>query len=68
VHSYSGAETKLSRADIEVTKDIKKALAMMGIALHDHLIVAGTSCASVKNLGHPYNLSLIAAKLCLAIV
>jgi DNA repair protein RadC len=40
------------RANIEVTKDIKKALAVMGIALHDHLIVAGTSCVSFKSLGH----------------
>jgi DNA repair protein RadC len=52
---YVGAprgDTKPSRADIEVTKDIKKALAVMGIALHDHLIVAGTSCVSFKSLGH----------------
>ena len=52
---YAGAprgDTNPSRADIEVTKDIKKALAVMGIALHDHLIVAGTSCVSFKSLGH----------------
>ena len=52
---YAGAsrcDTKPSRADIEVTKDIKKALAVMGIALDDHLIVAGTSCVSFKSLGH----------------
>ena len=52
---YAGAsrcDTKPSRADIEVTKDIKKALAVMGIALHDHLIVAGISCVSFKSLGH----------------
>ena len=52
---YAGAsrcDTKPSRADIEVTKDIKKALAVMGIAPHDHLIVAGTSCVSFKSLGH----------------
>jgi DNA repair protein RadC len=52
VHNHPGAETKPSRADIEDTKDIKKALAVMGIALHDHLIVAGTSCVSFKSLGH----------------
>ena len=52
---YAGAsrsDTKPSRAKIEVPKDIKKALAVMGIALHDHLIVAGTSCVSFKGLGH----------------
>ena len=52
VHNHLGVETKPSRADIEVTKDLKKALAVMGIALHDHLIVAGTSCVSFKSLGH----------------
>jgi DNA repair protein RadC len=35
-----------------VSKGIKKALAVMGIALHDHLIVAGPSCVSLKSLGH----------------
>ena len=52
---YAGAsrcDTKPSRADIEVTKDMKKALAVMGIAPHDHLIIAGTSCISFKSLGH----------------
>ena len=40
------------RADIEVTKDTKKALAVMGIALHDHLIVAGSGGVSFESLGH----------------
>ena len=52
VHNHPGAETKPSRADIEVTKDIKKALAVMGIALHDYPIAAGASCVSLKSLGH----------------
>ena len=52
VHNHPGAETKPSRADIKATKDIKKALAVIGIALHDHLIVAGTICVSFKSLGH----------------
>ena len=45
---YAGAP----RGDISVTKDIDKALAVMGITLHDHLIVAGTNCVSLKNLDH----------------
>jgi DNA repair protein RadC len=52
VHNYLGAETKPSRNDINVTQDIKKVLAVMGIAPHDHLIVASTSCVSFKSLGH----------------
>ena len=52
VRNHPGAETKPSRADIEVSKDIKKALAVMDIALHDHPIAAGASCVSLKSLGH----------------
>jgi len=52
VRNHPGAETKPSRVDIEVSKDIKKALAVMGIVLHNHLIVAGASCVSLKSLGH----------------
>ena len=52
VRNHPGVETKPSRADIKVTKDIKKALAVMGIALLDHLIFVGTSCISFKSLGH----------------
>jgi DNA repair protein RadC len=53
VHNNPGAETKPPRANIEVTKDIKKALAVMGIALLDHLIVAGASCISFESLCFP---------------
>jgi DNA repair protein RadC len=48
----AGLQISHSRADIEVTNGIKKAFAVMGIALHDHLIVVGTSCVSFKSLGH----------------
>ena len=51
--SASRCDTKPSRAGIEVTKDIKKALAVMGIMLHDHLVVAGMRRVSFKSLGHP---------------
>ena len=52
VRNHPGLETKPLRADIEVSKVIKKALAVMGIALHDHPIAAGASCVSLKSLGH----------------
>ncbi len=52
VHNHPGAEMSPSRADINVTRDIHKALAVMDISLHDHLIVAGTNCVSFKSLGH----------------
>ena len=52
VHNHPGGETQPSRADISVTKDIGKALAVMGITLHDDLMVAGINCVSLKSLGH----------------
>jgi len=52
VHNHPSGEPQPSRADIAVTHDIEKALTVMGIALHDHLIIADTRCTSFKNLGH----------------
>ena len=52
LHNHPSGEVKPSRADIDVTRDIEKALAAMGVALHDHLIIADTTCVSFKSLGH----------------
>ena len=52
VHNHPSGEPKPSRADIAVTLDIEKALSVVGIALHDHLIIADTNCVSFKSLGH----------------
>ena len=52
LHNHPIGEFNPSRADIDITRDIKKALAVMGIALHDHLIIADTTCASFISLGH----------------
>ena len=52
LHNHPSVEVKPSRADIDVTREIEKALALMGIALHGHLIIANTTCVSLKNPGH----------------
>jgi len=52
VHNHPSGESKPSRADIAVTRNIEKALTVMGITLHDHLIIADTNCVSFKSLGH----------------
>ena len=52
VHNHPSGETKPSRADNAVTHDIEKALTLMGMTLHDHLIIAGTICVSFKSRGH----------------
>jgi DNA repair protein RadC len=51
-HNHPSGELKPSRGNIDVTRDIEKALAAMGVALHDHLIIADTTCVSFKSLGH----------------
>jgi len=52
VHNHPSGEAKPSRADIAVTRDIEKALTLMGMTLHDLLIIADTNCVSFKSLSH----------------
>ena len=52
VHNHPSGEAKTSRADIAVTRDIEKALTVMGMTLHNHLIIADIICVSFKSLGH----------------
>ena len=52
VHKHPSGGAKPSRADIAVTRDIKKALTVMGMTLHNHLIIADTICVSLKSLDH----------------
>ena len=51
VHNHPSGETEPSRADIDMTTELREALAKVTIILHDHLIVAGKECVSFKSLG-----------------
>ena len=51
VHNYPSGDVKPSHADVAVTRDIEKTLSVMGMTLHDHLIIADTICVSFKSLG-----------------
>ena len=51
VHSHPSGETEPSRADIDMTAELKTALSLVTITLHDHLIVAGKTVVSFKSLG-----------------
>ena len=51
VRNHPSGEAKPSRADIAVTRDIEKTLTIIGMSLHDHLIIADTICVSFKSLG-----------------
>ena len=52
VHNHPSGETTPSPADIEMTEELQRALSLVTVDLHDHLIVAGKQCISLKSLGH----------------
>ena len=51
VHKHRSGETEPSRADIDMTAELKIALYLVTITLHDHLIVVGKTVVSCKSLG-----------------
>ena len=51
VHNHPSGETEPSRADIDMTAQLKTALSLVTITLHDHLIFAGKTVVSFKSLG-----------------
>ena len=51
VHNHPSGETEPSRADIDMTAELKTAPALVTITLHDHLIGAGKTVVSFKSLG-----------------
>ena len=51
VHNHPSGETEPSRADIDMTAELKIALSLVTITLHNHLIVAGKTVVSFKSLG-----------------
>jgi len=51
VHNHPSGDPTPSKADIAVTKDIKKAAAALGVVLHDHIIIGHNSHISLRDLG-----------------
>ena len=51
VHNHPSGDPKPSPADIAITKDIAKALAAIGVAVHDHLVIGRNGHSSFKSLG-----------------
>lgn len=51
VHNHPSGDVKPSRADIEMTKQVRDAAKALGIALHDHVIVGRGKHASLKSMG-----------------
>jgi DNA repair protein RadC len=51
VHNHPSGDPTPSRADIEMTRQVREAARAVGIALHDHLIVGRSGHASFKAMG-----------------
>jgi len=51
VHNHPSGDPEPSRADIEMTKDLARAAAALGIALHDHVVVGKGRHVSFKAKG-----------------
>jgi DNA repair protein RadC len=51
VHNHPSGDPTPSRADIEMTREVVKAAATMGIAVHDHLIIGRKGHVSFREQG-----------------
>jgi DNA repair protein RadC len=49
-HNHPTGDPTPSRDDITLTREIKKALELVGIKLHDHLIIGKEGHASLRSL------------------
>jgi DNA repair protein RadC len=50
-HNHPSGDPTPSQADIATTKDVAAALGVLGIVLHDHIVVGRTRTASFRRLG-----------------
>ncbi|MFD2234305.1 RadC family protein [Phaeospirillum tilakii] len=51
VHNHPSGDPKPSKADIEMTRAVREALAVVGVQLHDHLVIGRKGDVSFKALG-----------------
>ena len=51
VHNHPSGDPTPSRADIDLTRRVARAGQPLGIVVHDHLIMAGSGHASMRELG-----------------
>lgn len=51
IYNHPSGDPTPSRADIEMTKEVARAAATLGIAVHDHIIIARDRHASLKGMG-----------------
>jgi DNA repair protein RadC len=51
VHNHPSGDPTPSRGDIDMTREVRSACDALGIALHDHVVIARSGHASFKSLG-----------------
>ncbi|HJQ58234.1 MAG TPA: DNA repair protein RadC, partial [Vineibacter sp.] len=51
VHNHPSGDPTPSRADIDMTREVKNAAKALGVELHDHLVIGRKSHASFRSLG-----------------
>jgi DNA repair protein RadC len=51
VHNHPSGDPAPSRADMEMTSEVKAAAKALGIEVHDHLVIGRKSHASFRSLG-----------------
>ena len=51
LHNHPSGDPTPSKADIAVTKDIVKAAAPLGVAVHDHVIIGRGRHTSLRDMG-----------------
>jgi DNA repair protein RadC len=50
-HNHPSGSPEPSRDDVAMTREVRRALEPLGVALHDHLIVTGETCVSMRGQG-----------------
>jgi DNA repair protein RadC len=50
-HNHPSGSTEVSRDDIAMTREVRRALQPLGVILHDHLIVTSDICISMQQQG-----------------
>ncbi len=51
VHNHPSGDPTPSQADIAMTRELQRAVAAIGVTLHDHLVIGRAGHASFKSLG-----------------
>ncbi len=50
-HNHPSGDPTPSKSDIETTREVAKAAALLGVTLHDHIVIGRGRHASLKSLG-----------------